>query len=154
MFAMKTILHPTDFSRHSEWAFRLACSLARDHGARLVALYVAPPPVYGMAFAHVTQYDELWKKLHQLDVPDLPVPLECHLRHGHPVDELLRVARDIACDLIVMGMHGQSGIVRVLMGSVTEEIVRRAHCPALAVKTPFSESILVPAAQSQEVATV
>jgi hypothetical protein len=53
------------------------------------------------------------------------------------------------CDLIVMGMHGRSGIARVLMGSVTEEVVRRAHCPALAVKSPFPESLLVPATQTR-----
>jgi len=149
MFNVRTILHPTDFSKHSEWAFRLACSLARDHRARLVALHVAPPPVYGLAFAQVAEYDELWKKLHRLEVPNLSVPLEYQLRHGHAVTEILRVAREVECDLIVMGMHGRSGIGRVLMGSVAEEIVRRAHCPALTVKTPFPEAIRLPAAETE-----
>jgi nucleotide-binding universal stress UspA family protein len=40
MWPLKTILHPTDFSRCSQDAFRLACSLARDHGARLIVLHV------------------------------------------------------------------------------------------------------------------
>ena len=39
---IRTILHPTDYSDHAECAFRLACSLARDHDARLVILHVAP----------------------------------------------------------------------------------------------------------------
>ena len=42
MEVIKTILHPTDFSRQSEYALGLACGLARDHGARLVLLHVVP----------------------------------------------------------------------------------------------------------------
>lgn len=51
MLPVATILHPTDFSEHSEFAFRLACALARDYNARLVLLHVALPPimVYGEA---------------------------------------------------------------------------------------------------------
>jgi nucleotide-binding universal stress UspA family protein len=45
MLPIQTILHPTDFSGHSYYAFRLACSLARDYGARLIVLHVAEPPL-------------------------------------------------------------------------------------------------------------
>ena len=45
MLPLATILHPTDFSEHSEFAFRLACALARDYKARLVLLHVMPPPM-------------------------------------------------------------------------------------------------------------
>jgi hypothetical protein len=45
MLPVTTILHPTDFSHHSEFAFRLACALARDHQARLVLLHVALPAI-------------------------------------------------------------------------------------------------------------
>ena len=49
MLAVHTILHPTDFSEHSKYAFWLACALARDYGARLVIVHVvaAPAIVYG-----------------------------------------------------------------------------------------------------------
>jgi hypothetical protein len=67
---MNTILHPRDFSIHSNCALRLGCSLARDHGARLIILHVAPPAVYGLAFAQTAEYDALWKKLHEMRVPD------------------------------------------------------------------------------------
>ena len=40
MLALKTILHPTDFSPRAEHAFHLACALARDHGSRLIVLHV------------------------------------------------------------------------------------------------------------------
>jgi nucleotide-binding universal stress UspA family protein len=45
MLAIQSILHPTDFSEGSAPAFRLACSLARDHGAYLIVLHVIPPPI-------------------------------------------------------------------------------------------------------------
>ena len=47
MFPVRTVLHPTDFSAESDYAFKLACALARDYGARLVALYVWHPPAVG-----------------------------------------------------------------------------------------------------------
>jgi nucleotide-binding universal stress UspA family protein len=47
MLPIRTVLHPTDFSKYSDYAFRLACTLARDYGARLVILHVAAPPVDG-----------------------------------------------------------------------------------------------------------
>jgi len=43
MLAIRAILHPTDFSERSQLAFRLACSLARDYGARLILVHVSPP---------------------------------------------------------------------------------------------------------------
>ena len=57
------------------------------------------------------------------------------------------MAGEIRSYLIVMGTHGRSGVGRLLMGSVAEEVVRRAPCPALTVKTPFAESIPMPAEQ-------
>ena len=46
------------------------------------------------------------------------------------------MADDFRCDLIVMGTHGRTGLDRMLMGSVAEEVLRRARCPVLAVKDP------------------
>ena len=51
MLPIRTVLHPTDFSRHSEIAFRLACSLARDYGAELHVLHVEPLPVTALGGA-------------------------------------------------------------------------------------------------------
>jgi nucleotide-binding universal stress UspA family protein len=52
MAKIQIILHPTDFSEPAEYAFKLACSLARDHGAQLLTLHVIPPPLtHGEALA-------------------------------------------------------------------------------------------------------
>jgi nucleotide-binding universal stress UspA family protein len=63
---------------------------------------------------------------------------------AHPAAEILLVAQEIRCDLIVMGTHGRTGLGRMLSGSVAEEVLRRASCPVLTVKTPL------PPAQSPE----
>lgn len=146
MLPIHTILHPTDFSDHSEYAFRLAYALARDHASRLVLLHVAPLPVvvYGEGIVPPEpEYflEELKEKLHRLHVPDRRIHVEHLLKEGEPVTEILEVAREIHADLIVMGTHGRTGLGRMLMGSVAELVVRRAACPVLTVRTPFAELV-------------
>jgi glycine betaine transporter len=53
---------------------------------------------------------------------------------GEPAEEIVRVARDEAVDLIVMGTHGRSGLRHVLLGSVAETVMRTAPCPVFTVK--------------------
>jgi nucleotide-binding universal stress UspA family protein len=53
---------------------------------------------------------------------------------GHPADAVVRVARERNIDLIVMGTHGRTGLQHVLLGSVTEKVVRLAPCPVLTVR--------------------
>jgi nucleotide-binding universal stress UspA family protein len=50
---------------------------------------------------------------------------------GDPAGEVVRIAGDEGCEMIVMGTHGRTGLTRLLMGSVAEQIVRRAPCPVL-----------------------
>jgi nucleotide-binding universal stress UspA family protein len=72
------------------------------------------------------------------------------LTDGEPYAEILRVAEDDGCDLIVMGTHGRTGLRRLLMGSVAEQVLRQASCPVLTVKTPFPESVSAPEALAHE----
>jgi nucleotide-binding universal stress UspA family protein len=62
--------------------------------------------------------------------------VEHHLKEGDPAAEILRLAQEARVDLIVMGMHGRTGLGRLLMGSVAERVVRQAPCPVLTVKVP------------------
>jgi nucleotide-binding universal stress UspA family protein len=142
MLPIRAILHPTDFSERSESAFQLACALARDHGARLVVLNVMVPPVLvvgnGLVVPEPPTYrEESAEKLRQLKALVPGVAIEHHLVEGDPVREILRVAKDSSADLIVMGTHGWTGLARLLMGSVAENVVRKAECPVLTLKTPF-----------------
>jgi nucleotide-binding universal stress UspA family protein len=142
MLPIRTVLHPTDFSDRSEFAFRLACSLARDYGARLIVLHVAVPPVavYGegmMAPAPEGNLDELRQQLELLLPRDPRVGVEHRLVEGDAAAEILQAAKDTGSDVIVMGTHGRTGLGRLLLGSVAEQVVRRAACPVVTVKTPL-----------------
>jgi nucleotide-binding universal stress UspA family protein len=143
MIPIHTILYPTDFSRQSEPAFQLAASVARDHNARLVVLHVVPPPgapygetMTGLAAAAARKQAE--ESLHKFQLDNVKV--EHRLEEGDPIREILRVARELPCDLIVMGTHGWTGLNRLLMGSVAEQIVRKSACPVLTIRTPLPES--------------
>jgi len=145
MLAVRTILHPTDFSERSEYACWLACALARDYGARLIVLHVAetPPLVYGGGIPPPDP-EELraaaQEQLDRLRVPHADVRAERRLEEGDTVAVVLRVAQEVHADLIVIGTHGRTGLERLLMGSVAEQVVRQAVCPVLTVKTPFPET--------------
>ncbi len=141
MLAIRKILHPTDFSTNSEPAFRLACAVARDYGARLLVLHVSTPFVAygeGMVTTPPPDYTETLRvRLQKIRSGDPKVLIEHKLVEGDPAADILRVAREAGCDLIILGTHGRTGLGRLLMGSVAEVVVRRAHCPVLTVKTPL-----------------
>jgi nucleotide-binding universal stress UspA family protein len=138
---IRTILLPTDFSDPSGLAFRLACALARDFGARLVLLHVVefPANVYPEATRHddpALRHPALWDKVRQLRLPSPEVRVEHRLADGDAAAEVLRAAAETHSDLIVMGTHGRTGLKHLLMGSVAEQVVRKAPCPVLTVKAP------------------
>jgi nucleotide-binding universal stress UspA family protein len=81
--------------------------------------------------------DVLRKKLEELPADGLAVPVRHLLLHGaDPVDTICRLAEREKVDLIVMGTHGRRGLMRLLMGSVAELVVRHANCPVMIVKQP------------------
>jgi universal stress protein A len=148
MLRLRTILHPTDFSCPSKHALHLASSLARDHGGRLIVLHVAEPPVVGYGSPMKPPPGGDWRalehRLFQVKPQDAIIPVEHRLELGNPVAEILRVARETSCDLIVMGSHGGTGLSHLLMGSVAEKVVRKASCPVLVVKTPLPAIVFTP----------
>jgi nucleotide-binding universal stress UspA family protein len=141
MFPLHTILIAADFSACSEEAFHLAGALARDHGARLLVLHVAtPPPLVtpGELDRALDQADGLRANL-ELQLRRVyraapPVRLDYSVVHGDPAAEIVRLAQAAACDLVVTGTHGRTGLERLLMGSVAENVVRRAPCPVVTVR--------------------
>jgi nucleotide-binding universal stress UspA family protein len=145
MLALRTILHPTDFSVPAEYAFRLACSIARDHGAQLLVLHVKPMEILYADSLYVLPPDpahieeSFQEQLHQLQPPEPLAGVEYILKEGNPVAEILRTAEENDCHLIVMGTHGRTGVRRLLMGSVAEAVMRKAACPVLTVKAPAAQ---------------
>jgi nucleotide-binding universal stress UspA family protein len=150
MFQPRVILHPTDYSDCARYAFAVALDLARLHQASLLVLHVAETLgaeslTYGEAASQLqpTAFQRrLLEELRHVTAPaaEAGVPVQHLLAEGDPPDEILRVTKEHACDLIVMGTHGRSALARLLMGSITEKVVRRAPCPLVIVKLPGSVS--------------
>jgi universal stress protein A len=133
------ILCPTDFSTIGQTALEMATSLARDRGATLVIMHVEEPP---MAYGGGELYygieepnrEELKRMLSEVVPADPAVPYEHRLMIGSPATAIVEMAQRENVNLIVMPTHGRTGLMRLLMGSVAEEVVRKAKCPVLTVK--------------------
>jgi nucleotide-binding universal stress UspA family protein len=160
MLAIRTILHPTDFSERSGYAFEVAHALAWDYNARLIVLHVAKPlagvntdPAMS-AYSRKEYEDALEEKLRWLQGSDPGSQFESRLREGNPAKVILDTVVGSHCDLVVMGTHGRTGMGRLLMGSVAEEVLRNSACPVLVVKTPFEATAPSPnrAVEEPEVA--
>lgn len=140
MLAIKTILHPTDFSEASEHALRMAYELACDYKARLIVIHAVEPPVYygelGVNFTAPSEYRETAEeRLADLVDAAQGITVERQVIEGIAAPEILAIAKEQNCDLIVIGSHGRTGLGRVLMGSVAEEVARKSPCPVLIVRT-------------------
>jgi nucleotide-binding universal stress UspA family protein len=140
---IQTILHPTDFSETSRCAFNLACSLAKDYSARLILFHVVPPlvgPLLGRRRPNPlepAEFQELLTGKYCWPQPSDPkVVVEHRVSEGEPAEEILRLAYHTNCDVIVMGTQGRTGLNRLLIGSVAEEVLRQAVCPVLVLRNP------------------
>ncbi|MBI2807935.1 MAG: universal stress protein [Planctomycetes bacterium] len=139
MLPFKTILFATDFSPASSVAFGVASALARDYKARLIALHVIEP--VQMGFSEFGAYvgpeedsGEALARLHAIKAPTTTVALEHRLIDGDPANVIVETAAEAGADVIVMGTHGRTGFTRLIMGSVAEEVLRKAPCPVLTVR--------------------
>ena len=153
MIDLHRILVPTDFSKHSQNALKYAAAFAEKFGAELYLLHVvqdlalfipeavsvAPPmapPVEQMTAAVREALDRV---VTENGLGGYTVHRE--VREGTPFYEIIQTAKEKDVDLIIMGTHGHSGLAHVLLGSVTEKVVRKAPCPVLTVRHPEHEFV-------------
>jgi len=147
MFHLHTILIPTDFSESSHFAMETACAMARDQGAHVVLLHVAPQSpaiirdVPGFKEEHI--HDDFKAYRQDIDArmsrlrEEVPLAnVETLVVEGDVAGSILRVAERKACDVIIMGTHGKSRMLQLMMGSVAAEVSRKANCPVLTVRVP------------------
>lgn len=143
MTPIRHILHPTDFSEMSAHAWSVAASLARDYGARLTVVHVIPPPPVMIAgempiipMDPKENVRNLTSELAALQTGYKEVVVDRKLVEGDPATEIVALAESLDADLIVMGTHGRTGLGRLLMGSVAEQVSRKASAPVLLIKNP------------------
>jgi nucleotide-binding universal stress UspA family protein len=133
------ILFPTDFSTAGRVALEMATSLAKGRGAKLLIMHVEEPPMAyggGELYYGIEEPDrqELQRMLAEVLPTDPAVGFEHRLVIGSPATAIVHMAEKEDADMIVMPTHGRTGLLRLLMGSVAEEVVRKAKCPVLTVK--------------------
>ena len=142
------VLVPTDFSRHSVEAVRVAGELARLCGARLTVmtvyetLVVAPISETSLAprpQVMVGAYEHTCRQLADAVAEarkHVAAGVDSVIATGAPFTEIMRQVREGGHDLIVMGTHGRTGVLHFFLGSVAERVVRRAPCAVLTVRLP------------------
>jgi nucleotide-binding universal stress UspA family protein len=142
---IQRILAPTDFSELSKQGLTSALELAEAFGAKLLLLHVVEPPPYpveGLVPSQVgtTLLDDLerqaGKDLAQMlsETPGSKVEVKRRVVVGIPYRKIIEVAEEEKSDLIVMTTHGRTGLSHLVMGSVSEKIVRTAPCPVLTIR--------------------
>jgi nucleotide-binding universal stress UspA family protein len=140
---MKRILCATDFSDHSSYALPYAVSLAQVFESKLQICHVIdlpPAGIYGEAVLYTEEQEERIKRYARKEIGGLigeqTVPWESLIVHGRAAEEIARIAQEVRADLVIAGTHGRSTLSRLLLGSVTERLMRTLPCPLLVVKGP------------------
>jgi universal stress protein A len=150
-FAINRILVPIDFSECSRKALRYAIPLAKEHAASITLVYIVPKQYttydYGgpnMPALEALSYVNAEKRLNDLIEEEVHAQIPAHalIRTGSPIEDILDAAAKLPADLIVIATHGHTGFKHILLGSVTEHIVRRAPCPVLVVRERENEFLV------------
>jgi nucleotide-binding universal stress UspA family protein len=146
MIVLKNILVATDFGPAADTALAYGRALATQFGARLHVLHVA---------------EDHFLRPSAMDPAALSASARCHLearltaedrgalraqavleRSDRPASTITAYASRTGIDVIVMGTHGRTDMIHVLMGSVAEQVVRTAPCPVLTVQHPEREFVM------------
>ncbi|MFQ5964828.1 MAG: universal stress protein [Candidatus Scalinduaceae bacterium] len=148
MIRLQKILCSVDFSESSLEALKHATHLALNDSAILYLILTVDSNTYDygeilykseMSDAESMTEQSLINLLKGKLLEEVPKVIqdkvEMLISYGVPFVEIIKAAKDNDIDLIVMGTHGRSGILRLLIGSVAEKVIRNAPCPVLTVKT-------------------
>jgi len=153
MLEIKLIVCPVDFSEFSIRAYHYAVSLAEHYRAKLVAQHIVELWRYPYADYAASQgdYQEFWRALREGGEERLREFVKKHthdeiqpelvVHEGTAPDSILSFAQARKTDLIVMGTHGRRGFDRLVLGSVTDRVMRRVPCPVLAICKPPHDSM-------------
>ncbi|TMQ13132.1 MAG: universal stress protein [Deltaproteobacteria bacterium] len=135
------ILVPIDFSPCAEHALDYACALAGKLGARIHLVNAIATTLPELSIALTDQMISTWRVNNAALLDKLVADRRSLATFGEVMvidddarDAIVKAARSVRADLIIIGTHGRRGISRMLLGSVAEDVVRRAPCPVLAVR--------------------
>ena len=154
LYDPKNILVPVDLSLMSKEVLRAAIEIGKHRAADVCALYVMRGTdhiaYYAAEFSGtigMEREDKESRKLAEARLMDMlrelggGAKVRPRIVTGDPVNEIIRHAETEDIDLIVMATHGRRGLSRLLMGSVTEQVVRCAPCPVLSIRAKAHETL-------------
>ena len=161
MIKFKKILYATDLSPNSTYAFQYAVDVAKKFSGQVIVLHV-----YEQKTILDETYDELagrrvikdpakaalerirkrLEKFKEKVLADDPKKNDCvasiEVVGGYPSDEILKKAKALQCDLIIMGTHGKGALSYAFLGSMAEKVLRHAQIPVMIVPLPETKTAL------------
>ena len=144
---IKTIVCTTDFSDFSNRAIPFGVALAKEFGAKLYLCHVidlSSVAMYGEGFSDPVMLESKIREYaheHLQDlIGDTDIDWESLTSVGHTADEISLIAKEKRADLVVSATHGRSGLKRLILGSVTERLMRTLPCPMYIVRSMERES--------------
>jgi nucleotide-binding universal stress UspA family protein len=152
----KKVLVPIDFSELSLGVLQAAAEIGENRNAEVHVLHVAKEsnyiPTYGDDFAGgritLSQLKEDSRVALESQLEDLVkevstrVKVKSSIVWGDPVKEIIQISESNDIDLIVMATNGRKGLSRFFIGSVTEEVIRRAPCPLFVVRAKVAQELI------------
>lgn len=144
---MKKVLFATDFSPASESALRYAVEIARRYGSTVYAVHVMQPEVYPLAspptWVKLAEAEEEFRRTstQHLENQLQDLPHEVIIETGEVWRALSGLIQEKEIDLFIAGTHGRKGFQKAMLGSIAEEIFRRARCPVLTVGPDVSSKV-------------
>lgn len=129
---------------YSDEALKVAGRLANEQKARLTICHAVNPTLAYETPAFAPEFVDTYLTGMRKEAQELVTraaaqasadgKLETHVLEGNAIEEIVRLADSLKCDLIVVGSHGRTGLTRLLLGSVAEGVARLAHAPVLIVR--------------------
>ncbi len=151
MITLKKILVPTDYSDHSEKAIRYGIELASKFNSELHLFHAVEftPVMYGEGGGFLSPdaameiEADAARHLESLEVDGANgLRVVRKVVQGHPFVAIVQYAKENDIDLLVLGTHGRGAIAHMLLGSVAEQVVRKAPCPVLVVRDEAHDFIM------------
>ncbi|MFP6622863.1 MAG: universal stress protein [Myxococcota bacterium] len=143
---IRKILCPIDFSQHAELVVEWAIHLAQEHDSEVLLLHAYHLPVEFQQLEGAYLPADFWESVKEEAERSLAIYAERAramsvsvreiVREGYPASVIQEEAREENADMIVMGSRGLSGLKHLLLGSIAERVVQKAHCPVLTLNHP------------------
>jgi nucleotide-binding universal stress UspA family protein len=148
MFAPKNILVPTDFSKYADAALKKAVDIAIQHDTNIYLLHVIDEQIKQCAVDYCLSYevvkqlekesvkastDKLQKEAAAI-IKEKKIKVIFDVKNGVPSEVILSEQKAKKIDLIVIASHGKTGLLKQLMGSVADKVVKGAKCPVIVIK--------------------